>query len=61
MGQHRCLAASFGCVVVGAGFAGLSVAGRLKAMGIRSVTLEQNPDVGDNWLNRYESMRCEIT
>jgi hypothetical protein len=49
----------FECVVVGAGFSGLCLAGRLKALGIRSVTLEKYPRIGDNWRNRYESARCK--
>ncbi len=48
----------YDCVVVGAGFAGLCLAGRLKAMGMRYTVLERNANVGDNWLNRYESARC---
>ena len=50
----------FDCVVVGAGFAGLCLAGRLKAMGVHSVTLERNANVGDNWTKRYESARCKV-
>ena len=41
-------------LVVGAGPAGLSVAGRLKAMGLNALTVEQNDQIGDNWLKRYE-------
>jgi hypothetical protein len=52
--------ARFDCVVVGAGFAGLCLAGRLKVMGIPSVVLERNAQVGDNWLKRYDSARCEV-
>jgi hypothetical protein len=48
---------SFDCVVVGGGMAGLSVAGRLKAMDVSSLTLEQNPQIGDNWLMRYDSTK----
>jgi hypothetical protein len=48
---------SFDCVVVGGGMAGLSVAGRLKAMDVSSVTLERNPQIGDNWLMRYDSAK----
>jgi hypothetical protein len=50
----------FDCVIVGAGFAGLCLAGRLKALGVRSVTLERHARVGDNWRNRYDSARCKI-
>jgi hypothetical protein len=49
----------FECVVVGAGYGGLCLAGRLQAMNIRYVTLERNPNIGDNWRNRYDSARCE--
>ncbi|KAJ0131514.1 Ankyrin-1 [Fusarium oxysporum f. sp. albedinis] len=45
------------CVTVGAGFSGLCVAGRLKAMGVSCLILESNPKVGDTWLNRYETVR----
>lgn len=49
----------FDCVVVGAGFAGLCLAARLKAVGISSVTLERNVGVGDQWIDRYDSARCK--
>lgn len=49
------------CVVVGAGPAGLSMAGRLKAMGLSYVCIEKNKRVGDNWKNRYESVRCKLS
>ncbi|KAJ5620688.1 hypothetical protein N7510_004672 [Penicillium lagena] len=48
---------TFDCVIVGAGMAGLSVAGRLKALGVSYVILEQNDDIGDNWINRYDSAK----
>ncbi len=51
----------FDCVVVGAGFAGLCLAGRLKAMEVHSVTLERNANVGDNWTERYDSARCKAS
>lgn len=47
----------FECVVVGAGYAGLCLGGRLKALGVKYVMLEKNSGVGDNWTNRYESAR----
>jgi hypothetical protein len=49
----------FDCVVVGAGFGGLCLAGRLQAMNVRYVTLERNAKVGDNWRKRYDSARCK--
>lgn len=48
------------CVLVGAGQAGLSVAGRLKALGVRYLVIEKNAEVGDNWKLRYESAKCEF-
>lgn len=57
--RTHCLEASkssrFDCVIVGAGMAGLSVAGRLEALGVSYVILEKNPQIGDNWMNRYDS------
>jgi len=44
------------CVVVGAGMAGLCVAGRLKALGVQAVVLDRNAEVGANWTGRYESV-----
>ncbi|KUJ17712.1 putative flavin-containing monooxygenase [Mollisia scopiformis] len=51
---------SFDCVVVGAGQAGLSVAGRLKALGVSCVVLEKSPEVGDNWRMRYDSCKLHL-
>lgn len=50
----------FGTVVVGAGQCGLSVAGRLEALGVSYLLVERNADVGDNWTKRYDSLRCEL-
>ncbi|KAG8664269.1 hypothetical protein FPOAC2_14199 [Fusarium poae] len=44
-------------VVVGAGFAGLCVAGRMKAMGVHYLLIDKNPKIGDNWTARYDSAR----
>ena len=51
----------FECVVIGAGQAGLSVAGRLAAMGVSYVLLERNKAVGDNWRSRYESTKRKFS
>lgn len=49
---------TYDCVIVGAGQAGLSSAGRLQALGISSyVVLERNAKIGDSWMNRYDSTR----
>lgn len=50
----------YNCVVVGAGFSGLAIAGRLHSMGFKVVTLDKNPSLGDNWKNRYDSARCKL-
>ena len=54
---HTSKAAEFDCVVVGGGMAGLSVAGRLKALGVSAVTLERNAHIGENWTSRYDSVK----
>jgi cation diffusion facilitator CzcD-associated flavoprotein CzcO len=43
-------------VVIGAGQAGLSVAARLRALGVDTLVIERNGRVGDNWRNRYRSL-----
>jgi hypothetical protein len=47
----------FDCVVIGGGQAGLSVAGRLKALGVSYVVVDKYNEVGGNWKNRYDSAR----
>lgn len=49
----------FDCVVIGGGGAGLSLGGRLKALGVSYVVLDRNLNVGDSWKLRYRSARCE--
>lgn len=44
-------------VVVGAGAAGLSVAGMLKRRGIDPLVLERSGQVGSSWRSRYDSLR----
>jgi len=43
-------------LVVGSGQAGLSVAARLRALGVDVLVIEQHHRVGDNWRNRYYSL-----
>lgn len=43
-------------IVVGAGQAGLSAAGYLKALELDAVVVEKNKEIGDNWTNRYDSL-----
>lgn len=47
----------YGAIVVGAGQAGLSLGGRLQALGVKYLVLEKTPQVGDVWRNRYDSLR----
>jgi hypothetical protein len=51
-------ATHFDCIIIGGGQAGLSEAGRLKALGISYVVLDKYQEVGDNWKQRYGSARC---
>ncbi|KAL2855944.1 hypothetical protein BJY01DRAFT_243125 [Aspergillus pseudoustus] len=53
--------AQFDAVVVGAGQAGLSVGGRLKALGVSYVVIDAIRTVGDNWKTRYDSTRLHTT
>jgi hypothetical protein len=48
----------FDCIVIGGGQAGLSMAGRLKALGISYVVLDKYKEVGDSWGKRYNSAKC---
>lgn len=51
----------YSAVIVGAGQNGLSIAGRLKALGIDLLVVEKNAKVGDTWTNRYESLKLHLT
>ena len=50
-----------GCVVVGAGMAGLCAASRLRALGVEYVVLDRNESVGENWLKRYDSAKLHLS
>ena len=39
-----------------AGQGGLTVAARLKHLGIESLIIDRNPHIGDNWRNRYHQL-----
>jgi putative flavoprotein involved in K+ transport len=43
-------------VVIGAGQAGLSVAARLRQLGVDTLIVDRLPRVGDNWRTRYHSL-----
>ena len=51
----------FDVVVVGAGFAGLYMLYRLRALGFSATVIESADDVGGTWYwNRYPGARCDI-
>ena len=43
-------------LVLGAGQAGLAVAGRLQQLDIAALVVDREKRVGDNWRNRYQSL-----
>lgn len=43
-------------VIIGAGQGGLVTAARLKVLGIKTLVIEQNERVGDNWRKRYHQL-----
>ncbi|KAG5640708.1 hypothetical protein DXG03_007477, partial [Asterophora parasitica] len=43
-------------LIVGGGQSGLTVAARLKVLGIQSLVVEKNARIGDNWRNRYDAL-----
>lgn len=47
----------YGAIVIGGGQAGLAVGGRLKALGVSYVILDNREEVGDVWAKRYESLK----
>ena len=52
---------NFDVVVVGAGFSGMYLLHKFRALGIRCIVLEQGHDVGGTWYwNRYPGARCDI-
>lgn len=44
-------------LIIGAGQSGLALAAQLQKLSVKSLILEQNPRVGDNWRNRYDSLK----
>jgi putative flavoprotein involved in K+ transport len=43
-------------LVIGAGQAGLALAARLSSLSIRTILIDENIRVGDNWRKRYDSL-----
>jgi cation diffusion facilitator CzcD-associated flavoprotein CzcO len=52
----------YDCVVAGAGIAGICMAARLQAMGLKYLLIEKHASIGDNWrLGRYESLKLHTS
>ncbi|KAK0726917.1 hypothetical protein B0T26DRAFT_747310 [Lasiosphaeria miniovina] len=47
-------------LIIGGGNAAVTLAARLKALGVESVMMERNARPGDNWALRYDSMRFHL-
>ncbi|KAL8701703.1 MAG: hypothetical protein Q9201_004766 [Fulgogasparrea decipioides] len=43
-------------LIIGSGQGGLTVAARLKQLGVRALIIDRNPRIGDNWRNRYHQL-----
>ncbi|KAL3490244.1 hypothetical protein BJX62DRAFT_142441 [Aspergillus germanicus] len=43
-------------VILGAGQSGLSIAARLKMMGVRALLIDEEERIGDNWRKRYHQL-----
>jgi cation diffusion facilitator CzcD-associated flavoprotein CzcO len=47
-------------LILGAGNAAISLAARLKAVGVSYIMAEKNAKVGDNWALRYDSLKFHV-
>ncbi|KAK4172919.1 hypothetical protein QBC36DRAFT_336900 [Triangularia setosa] len=47
-------------LIIGGGNGAVTLAARLKALGVESVMAEQNPNPGDNWALRYDFMKFHV-
>lgn len=43
-------------MLLGAGQGGLTVAARLKQLGVKTLIVDRNKRIGDNWRNRYHQL-----
>ncbi|KAJ7056408.1 hypothetical protein C8F01DRAFT_1156140 [Mycena amicta] len=43
-------------LIIGGGHSGLNLAARLKVLGVRTLIVERNARVGDNWRDRYDAL-----
>lgn len=39
---------------------GLMMAARLKALGVESIIAERNDQVGESWMQRYDSLKFHV-
>lgn len=46
-------------VIIGGGNSAVTLAARLKALGVESIMIERNAQPGDNWKLRYDCMKCK--
>ncbi|KIX99768.1 uncharacterized protein Z520_04404 [Fonsecaea multimorphosa CBS 102226] len=61
LGLQQSTKTEYQCLVIGGGAAGLSTAGRLKALGVDYLILEKLAHVGDSWACRYNAARLHGT
>lgn len=47
--------------IVGGGNGAISLAARLKTLGVESIMIDRNTHIGDNWALRYDCMRFHVT
>ena len=47
-------------LVIGGGHGGVHIAARLKHLGVPTLVVERNVRVGDNWRNRYDTLRLNF-
>ncbi|KAI1764529.1 FAD/NAD(P)-binding domain-containing protein [Hypoxylon sp. FL1150] len=47
-------------LIIGGGNSGIVLSARLKALGVESVIIDRNAEVGDNWILRYECLTFHI-
>ena len=61
MSETKTLPKTLDAVIVGAGFGGMYMLHRLRALGLSARILEQADGVGGTWYwNRYPGARCDV-
>ncbi|KAI6046382.1 FAD/NAD(P)-binding domain-containing protein [Pisolithus marmoratus] len=54
--EQECLDEEPSVIIIGGGQSGLDAAARLKVLGVKSLVIERNERVGDNWRKRYAGL-----